>query len=159
LTYYDRKVQTHLDGTPIFKSAEDEAHEDSVAREIEEAFACQVRSFGRLALVDWYAIRDGRMVAVLELKSRTHSSDTYPTVFLNVRKWLALTQASLGLGVHAIYVVRFTDATRWVSLTEVDATKHAIGGTLRIVKSRNDIEPVIHVPVSAMSTVIVRQAA
>jgi hypothetical protein len=89
------------------------------------------------------------MVGVLELKSRTHASDRYPTVFLNVRKWLALNLAAVGLGVPALFVVRFTDDVRWVRIGAV-AGAVRIAGCRSIVKATSDIEPVIQVPVPDM---------
>lgn len=148
--YYGRSGAVHLDGTPIFKTAEDERNEQSTARLIEDQFHCSLRPFGCLSPIDWFAERDGRLVGVLELKARTHASDKYPTVFLNVRKWLALLLAANGLSVPALFVVRFTDCVRYILVSDIDASKVRIGGTKCVVKSRSDIEPVIEVPVGDM---------
>ncbi|GJF06718.1 hypothetical protein [Pseudonocardia sp. D17] len=149
--YYARTSATHLDGTPMFATAEDTRNEDQVAALVERAWRCRLHRFGTLAAVDWFATRDGRPVGVLELKSRTHPSGQYPTVFLNVRKWLALHLAAAGMGVPALFVVRFTDAIRWITLADVAAGAVRIGGTRRPVKSRSDVEPVIDVPVASMT--------
>ena len=151
MTYYDREKLTHLDGTPVFATTEDVRNEDEVARLCENAWRCDLHRFGQLSAVDWYATRVGRMVGVLELKSRTHESDRYPTVFLNVRKWLALQLAATGLGLPALFVVRFTDGVRWIRLADVNARAVRIGGTRHIVKSRSDVEPVIDIPISTLS--------
>lgn len=153
MSYYDRAPAQHLDGTPIFKTAADESSEQHVAQLIESRWGCALHSFGRLSPVDWYAERDGRLVGLLELKTRSHKIGTYPTVFLNVRKYLALQLGAVGLGVPALFVVRWTDALRWVEVASVDASSSTIGGCLRVVKSRNDVEPVIEVPVGAMREV------
>lgn len=150
MTYYDRSAATHLDGTAIFRNADDQRAERDVAEELQRVWKCEIGSFGVLAMIDWYAQRAGRLVAVLELKSRSHESSRYPTVFLNVRKWIALVMASVGLRVPAIYVVRFTDGTRYIPLSVVDAAAVRMGGTNRIVKSETDREPVIEVPISEM---------
>lgn len=150
MNYYDRREITHVDGTPIFQSAEDRSAEAEVAKEIEVAWGCTISRFGALSAVDWYAIRHGRLVGVLELKSRSHDLGKFSTVFLNVRKWLALSLASAGLGAPAVFVVRFTDCTRWVPLSDVDAGRMKIGGCVRRVKSDNDVEPVIEVGVEVL---------
>lgn len=152
-TYYDREVTAHIDGTPIFKTDDDERNESDVAAVLSEAWGCAIRSFGRLAPVDWYAERDGRVVGLLELKSRTHLSTQYATVFLNVRKWLALMLAACGMGVPSIFVVRFVDGVWWVPVAEIDARGVAVGGCVRVVKSRSDVEPVIEVPVETLRLV------
>ena len=149
-TYYNRNAATFVDGSAIFKTAEDERSEDETAKAIETVWCCECRSFGKLAPVDWFFVRTGRMVGVGELKTRTHASGQYPTVFLNVRKWLALSLAGNGLGVPAVFVVRFTDVVKWIDVSTIDASVVRVGGCTKIVKSRNDIEPVIEVPVMAM---------
>jgi hypothetical protein len=148
--YYARQAATHLDGSPIFKTADDERNERDVAAVVEAVWRCELHSFGRLSPVDWYATRAGRLVGVLELKSRTHPHDRYGTVFLNVRKWLALVLAATGLGCPAVFAVKFTDHTRWIDVADVDIRNARIGGCRTVVKARSDVEPVIEVPVSAM---------
>lgn len=147
-SYYQRTGIIGPDGGLEFTSPEDEAHEREVANQIEAAWSCHLRPFGRLSPLDWYAERHGRLVGVLELKSRSHASTTYPTVYLNVRKWLALQLAAIGLGVPALFVVRFTDTVKWTRIGMPETSTATIGGCLRLVKSRSDIEPIIEVPVT-----------
>jgi hypothetical protein len=154
MNYYDRTSLTYLDGTKIFKSEDDEKSEFEVAALLEKFWSCQMHSFGKLALIDWYAERAGRVIGVVELKTRSHAHDHYPTVFLNVRKWLALMMASIGLGVPGIFVVRFTDKVMWISIANIESDGVSIRGCKKIVKSRNDIEPVFDVPIAQMSDLI-----
>jgi len=148
--YYDRAVTQFTDGTPIFKSEADEQSESEIASLIEQSWKCQCHSFGKLAPIDWFFVRDGRLVGVGELKTRSHDSQKHSTVFLNVRKWLALHLAASGLGVPAVFVVRFTNETRWIDINKINASAVRLGGCKKIVKSRNDIEPVIEVPIHTM---------
>lgn len=148
--YYNRFANANTDGSPLFAMDHDKANETAFAGLVSQAWRCEMHPFGRLCPVDYYAVRDGRLSGVLELKSRSHASDRFPTVFLNVRKWLALQMASVGLGVPAVFSVQFADGPRWIRVDEIDARQHAIGGTMRPIKSRSDIEPVILVPVDTM---------
>ena len=150
MSYYDRTTTTHLDGSPIFKTDEDEQNEATIASTIEESWGCKLHSFGRLSPIDWWAERDGRVVGVAELKSRSHSVGKYPTVFLNVRKWLALILAGNGMGVPALFIVKWPDDARWIHVGTIDASMLRVGGCARTVKSRSDVEPVIDVPIDAM---------
>jgi hypothetical protein len=150
VSYYDRKTTTHLDGTPVFKTQEDEATQQEVADLVSKTLNCNLRSFGALSPIDWYCNRGGRIIGVLEFKARTHATTTYPTVFLNIRKWLALLLAATGMGVPAYYMVKFTDKLLWINIADVDASKVKLGGCQRVVKSRNDREPVIEIPIEAM---------
>ena len=159
MTYSDRKGSTNSDGSPLFATDYDKAREAEICTLVEQEWHCSMMPFGPLCPVDFYAIRDGRMVGVMELKSRTHKAYHYPTVFLNVRKWIALSMASAGLGVPAIFMVRFTDEIRFINVAKVDATKFKMGGTKKIVKSHTDIEPVIEVPVTDMTALATRPRA
>jgi hypothetical protein len=151
MNYYDRKATTYLDGTPVFKNKDDEAAQREVALLIEQTnLCCKVNSFGELSPIDWYCNRGGRIIGVLEFKARTHATTTYPTVFLNVRKWLALTLAAVGMGVPAYFFVKFIDKVLWVNIADVDASIVKMGGCSTRVKSRNDREPVIEVPIETM---------
>jgi len=145
--YYARQAR-HAPGDP-FANAADAAHERQVAAAIERCWQCQLHAFAPYAALDWFATRDDMLRAVIECKARSHAHDRYPTVFLNVRKWLALQLAAIGLGVPAMFVVKFTDTVLWTPVgVEMGAVE--IGGCARIVKSHADIEPVIEVPIEQM---------
>jgi hypothetical protein len=148
MTYYERSNVVHIDGSHIFRTQEDRDIEREVASQIEAAWRCQMHEFGALSPVDWYAVRMNRMIGVAELKARSHPFGSYPTVFLNVRKWLALSLASLGMGVPAVFVVKFSDSVYWIALAQIDPRQFRIAGCSRLVKAKNDIEPVIEVPIS-----------
>jgi hypothetical protein len=148
--YYWRQAATHIDGSPIFAKESDVKAERAVAARVSELWGCEVHWFGLLTAIDWYATRAGRLIGVLELKCRDHESTTFPTVFLNVRKWLALSMAEVGLGVPAVFVVQFRDGVWWVKVADIDARQHRIGGCKREMKFR-DIEPIIEVPIRAMT--------
>lgn len=126
----------------------------TVAEQIERHWNCKLHKFGSLCPIDWYAERAGRLVGVAELKSRTHASDTFSTVYLSVRKWLALSLASIGLGCPALFVVSFTDGVRWISVADVDASAIRICGVNRnkakAERDANAIEPIIDVPVASL---------
>lgn len=159
MSYYARQGLMNSDGTPLFATRSDAASEDDTARLVEQTWGASLHKFGPLAPIDFYAIRHGRLVGLLELKTRSHASDAFPTVFLNVRKWLALRMASMGIGVPAVFVARFTDDVRWIDVEEVDASKARMGGALRVVKASSDVEPVIEVPVAQMRALGPQQTA
>ena len=150
MSYYDRKYRTDDAGLRVFTTPDDHAAEDRAARVIESAWRCKLHRFPHYNGVDWYAERAGMMVAVLELKTRSHDSTKHDTVWLNIRKWLALGMARIGLGVPALFVVQFTDQLRYVDLGRIEADKHRIAGCRKVVKSYTDVEPVIEVEVASM---------
>lgn len=124
----------------------DKVAERVAAGELSKAWNCNLHSFGDFSPVDWYAEREGRTVANVEIKVRTHASDTYPTVYLSMRKWLALSLANVGMGVPGIFVAQFTDGLYYIDVGEVDARRHTIAGR-RDRGAANDLEPIIEVPI------------
>ncbi|WP_165253784.1 hypothetical protein, partial [Paludisphaera soli] len=113
---------------------------------------------GRFNPIDWYALRDGRIVAYVELKTRSHGPDAFPTVFLNQRKWLALTMSFVYTAVPSIFAVRFAgDEVRWIEVDRIDARRLEIAGCRQLVKARTDREPVIHVPIAEMHVLKTRR--
>jgi hypothetical protein len=83
--YYNRNAIVHLDGTRVFQSAEDQRNEREIAATLEKTWGCRIAAFGALSPIDWYAERHGRLVGLLEMKSRHHAHDLYEGAFLNVR--------------------------------------------------------------------------
>ena len=153
MNYYQRKPTFTPSGAPLFSNASDQASELETRQILGYLWDCEIKPFGQLSPVDFFAVREGSLVAVLELKTRSHASSKYPTVFLNLRKWGSLMLYHLGLDCPAFYVVRFTDGFRYINITSVDASKMKITGTKHIVKSHTDIEPIILVPVKDMEPV------
>lgn len=150
MSYYERSNILHLDGTRVFATKEDREAEREVAALVEKAWNCELHQFGALSPIDWYAVRAGRMVGLLELKSRSHACGTYQTTWLVVRKWLALMLGSIAFGVPAIFVVKFTDRVMWIPLREINASRIVIGGCTRYVKAVSDINPMIEIPVEQL---------
>lgn len=151
--YYKRQPATHVDGSRIFVTAEDEAKERTVAEQVATRWRCDVHRFAKLAPIDYYAERDGRVVGLFELKNRDHASTTYDTVYLSLRKWLALLLAETGLGVPALFVVQFTDGVWWCKARDVNPREHgvSISGATFKPKKESDVEPVIEVPIAMMT--------
>jgi hypothetical protein len=149
--YYSRENQPHRVFGYTFKTKEDEKNEKWIASLLESKWNCECKSFGHFSPIDWWFEFNGVMIGIGELKARPHKWDKFKTVYLNVRKWLSMQLATIGLGVPAIFVVKFTDNVMWINIKDVDASRHIIGGCTKIVKSRNDIEPIIEVPINSMS--------
>ena len=153
VSYYERATGTNSDGTPTFATDADSDSEQHVIGVLSREWGCEIAHFGKLCPVDFYVLKHGRLAAIMELKTRSHNAARFATVFLNVRKWLALTMASVALGVPAIYCVRFTNEIRWVNVLAIDARRVRMGGCMEVVKSRSDVEPVIEVGVAIMKAV------
>jgi hypothetical protein len=151
---FDRLNLVHLDGTRIFHTRADTETEDAIAEEIARHWNCTLNRFAPLCPIDWYAERNGRLVGLAELKNRTHASHTYPTVFLSVRKWLALSLGSMGLDCPALFIANFTNGVRWINVADIDARAIRICGASRnrakMMADGSAIEPIIEVPIASL---------
>jgi hypothetical protein len=142
----------HVDGTLIFNSKKDEANEQAIAELLAAAWGCEVRPFAKLSVLDFYAVREGRLVGVAELKSHPYESTKYPTTWLAVRKYMALVLADIALGVPGVFVARFADKSFWIPISQI----YAKGAVMRGItgeneyKRRGDTEPIINVPIKNM---------
>lgn len=145
-----RERLTHIDGTAVFKNAADLANELRVATRLGQVWGCQVKPFAALSPIDWYAERYGRMVGVLEVKSRPHASDKFPTVFLAVRKYLTLLLAATAHNCPAVFVADLIDGIFWLPLARIDGARVRIAGNMAVIRDASAIEPVIDVPIASM---------
>lgn len=139
-----------------FVTAEDEKREREVATIIEQEWDCKLRKFGKLDPIDFWAERDGYVVAFFEIKCRNISSTLYETVFVTLRKFLDLLRAqewSDGQA-KAFVVVRWTDRIGWLHVNDIQP------GSLTVLRrsdfrAENDVEPAFEVPVSAFKTLTI----
>ena len=147
MSEHDRFVNS--DGTFHFSNPEDAAKEKAFIDLAETEWKCSMHRYGITAPVDFYASRHGRPAAHVELKARSHASDRYDTVFLSLRKWLALQLLSAGTGLPAFYAVAFTDKTGYIEIQSVNASRVEVNGR-NAQRTRTDREPLIHVPVASL---------
>jgi hypothetical protein len=130
------------------------AAEQEIATLIELAWGATAHRYAQFDSIDWWIEKDKRCVAYVEMKDRSHPFGKYPTTFLALRKWLALTLAAL-TGPKSLFVVRFTDGIYWVNVHKVDPTALIVNGRTDRIGNPNDIEPLIEVPNEIMEKVMV----
>lgn len=150
--YRQRTQKYTLDGAPIFTTDEDVANERKVASALEQAWGCSLHHLGIYSPVDWWAERHGQPVGWVEIKSRDYAAgEAYETELLNLRKWLSLMLLTATTDIPAMFVSKVGDVIRWIPVSSIDArTLRVIAPKGGIIKSRNDREPCILVPHSAM---------
>lgn len=150
MSYYDGRQRDPVRG---WKTVEDDQREAEIAELLSAAWGCQLHKWGPYAPLDWWASRDGQVLAVIEAKSRSHASTDHQTVWLNWRKFAELGNVEERHGVKAVFVVQFTDGLFFVPWREIDGTQHCIGGFRERFKSASDIEPMVEVPVASMKRI------
>ena len=121
------------------------------------AWNCDVVTMPRFAVWDWVMVRDGALVGVGEFKRRLHEAGGYPTVFLALPKFRALTWASEHLDCPALFVVQFNDGIRWISVPdEVGGMTLTVGGRHDRPDVPTDIEELVEVPIARMHRLAAR---
>ena len=104
---------------------------------------------------DLYGTRKDHQSALFEVKTRTHTHDTYPTVFLSLRKVVRLNDLALSLGWKPVFVANFKDSVFVKRILYADLQDFAVKPVGR--KDRgltNDTELCYLLPVAKMSRLV-----
>lgn len=143
----------------ILERRVDVDNENAAARRLEAAWAVKLHRYPRLHTVDWYAERADELVGYAEIKVRTCTATTYPTVYLSLRKYSSLMMLENATGIRSTFVAGFAcGALLWTPIRDVDARQIIIAG--RSDRGRpEDREPMILVPIPGMIPVPALEAA
>ena len=127
----------------------DRVNEDRIASQISSAWHCSMRRYPAYSLIDFYAEREGNVVANVEVRCRSHALGAYPSVLLSVPKYLTMHAASIALGVPSLYVWGFADdEVRWVDVTRL--APRAARVLSRAQGPRINTEPVLHIELAEL---------
>lgn len=137
----------------IRHTAEDRAREDRAVAAIASIYEGSFQSYGPMNVVDGFITDGGRMTGVYEVKCRNVDHDTYPTVFLSWRKYMALTFASVTSAVSPLFIVGWQNVAGWVDVWNVPAHRAFLNGRRDRAGAPNDLEPIIEVPVALFDLV------
>lgn len=149
VTYYDR---TLVNGTE-WRQPEDASVEDLVRQHLADRWQCEVIEYPQFHGIDWYAVRDKKVIANIEFKGRKHVSGKYPTVYLSQNKYLTLLVSTIATNVAGLFVARWADGlVRMVDVTQLIPGNLQVAGAgrLRNGETRLAVEPMIEIPVSQM---------
>ena len=99
--------------------------------------------------IDWWIEKDRKTVAVAELKTAfAHKGYAY----LNLRKYLNLKWASDFLNIPALIIFQFkTGEIYWENVNKLEGQTVILGS--KIMKSNNDIEPGVSIPVENLKKI------
>lgn len=129
-----------------------------MARKLEIAWECKMQRIeGAMGQVDYYRYNlAGVLTAACEFKDRSVGGNayaTYPSVYMALRKWVALQLISMALDPLGLFVVQYTDCLCWVDVNEIGVTKVIRGGRYDRPGVENDVEPIIEVPVTKLHVI------
>jgi len=103
-----------------YETATNRADERATADVLEPVWHCKLRRLPPLSPVDYYAERDDRLVALVEIKCRERPLSAYPVVWIDAHKWWMMRDAAEGFHTRALFVVRCSDVILYCDLESVD---------------------------------------
>jgi hypothetical protein len=134
---------------PVYETDEQIAGEEGFARQLSKLYGAEVMRTPKFYPFDFTFVRDKKVAALVELKTRTNSMDAYPTYMLSAHKFVSARSYSHYLDLPALLYVRWScGAIGWLNMGKSDPCKIAPGGR-RDRGDAQDIEPVVHWPISA----------
>jgi hypothetical protein len=144
---------------PVYETEADRIREAAVAAKVKAFLAgpmapsCTAVKLKPFAPVDFALCKtDGTVLGFLEVKVRTCKSDTYPTYMISLDKLLELNRLSSDVPCGVFLAVQWEDRLGVTKAPIMPAGGVVMGGR----KDRGDemdVEPVVHIPVSAFETV------
>ena len=145
-------MNNHTDGSPLYVDDLDHQNQERVRALLEQAWHCKLMTFGKLAIVDYFALQHDRICGVVEIKGARYESTKWGTALCSVRKYDALLRHQICFGVPGLFVADFTDGVWFIRAGDIDHTKFSLKGR-KDRTSATDIEPLIEVPVASMRMV------
>ena len=128
--------------------------EEILKADLERAWGCKLHHLPQFYHVDFFAEREGVLVAWVEVKQRNCTSTQYPTVFMNVdRKFKHL--IAHAETAPAYFVVRWSDnVTRFIDVRDVRSEWLGEGQeSNRWGVGEHDREAVFLIPIDEMRVV------
>jgi Holliday junction resolvase-like predicted endonuclease len=140
---------------PIYEQESDREAQAHVASILERRWNCKAAPLPRNYTVDCVLHRgeSKAVIALVEIKCRTNSSQAYPTYILSASKLDRMKSLSATMSVPALLVVKWTDIIGFISIRRLPKSlKFYIGGR-DDRKDTQDKEPVIHIPISIFNKI------
>jgi hypothetical protein len=138
--------------TPRYQTSEHRRREEEVAAKLAGRWGCMMHRTPDYDHVDYFAFREDRCVAVLELKCRDHHRTKFDTVYLSARKYVALLLMGTAQSLAPLFVVQWADALGYVNVATLPPCWLHLAGR-RDRGAENDIEPCFEVPVDLFTLV------
>jgi len=133
----------------IYETQIDLDNEKSIRKTIETACGMHLRKMSIKYSLDFIGFRNGKAVAVIEVKKRHNRYSKYKTVILSLAKWNRGVEFHRVNDLKFIFCVQFDDGYFFYEYQNDDKFNVEIGGR-RDRNDDQDIEPVIHIPIVRM---------
>lgn len=137
---------------PTYENAGDVRGQHDVALALCAAWGVSARPCPKFYELDYMLVRGEAVRALVEIKRRTNAHDAYPTYMVSAHKWVRGIQWDEVLSVPYFLVVEFTDGI-WYCRAKGVRGELRYGGRVDRGDAQ-DMEPVVHVPMSAFKMVV-----
>lgn len=101
---------------PVYESEQDLFNERQLAVKAERAWRCEMVKQSKFNQFDYAAVRDGRVVAFVEMRVRSTPLRKYPTMILSANKLQAAQAMHMATGLPCLFLVQWTDVAGFVSM-------------------------------------------
>jgi len=131
---------------PTYETNADHIVEELIADQLRDTWKCALSRTPRKYPYDYVAEVNGKVAALIEIKSRNNAHDKYPTYMISADKIVTCQTAASTLGLRFFLVVSFNDQLMYWVYRKDDFTVD-LGGR----RDRNDDadwEPVVHIPMT-----------
>ncbi len=136
---------TEKDGPLIYENEHTLANERVVISALAEKWGVGVVKLPRRYSVDFALLRDKKVMAWAELKSRGNPIHTYPTYQVSLHKYLNLAALCRDTSIISLLIVEWQDCVGYVNIpTPIDIV---FGGTTKR-GDWEDQEPMVEIPIS-----------
>ena len=136
---------------PFYENAADRRNEEDVAAKLEKAWGCTLTKLPLDYRVDYVATRGG-IKALIEIKRRNVSINSYPTIMLSMHKVFYARQFAQMCMAQPIFVIQYDDALVNINLTE--KPDHVDLGGRKYRGDDQDIEIVYHYSTSRLKLIM-----
>ena len=130
---------------PIYETKKDLENEVSLSGFVSKQWNCTMQKLQPRDHFDYAAVRDGEVVAFIEMKTRSNKMQHYPTYMISMTKVINAGITNAATGIPCFLVVRWVDHVGYVNMSNVKSTVKMGGRTDR--SDPQDVEPVCHIDI------------
>lgn len=128
---------------PFYESDIDRSNEAAAIAVLADLYECSYRKLPISYGLDYALVRpDNSLLAIAEVKCRSNSSQTYPTIFVSALKRMKALELRRALNIPTLFVPVYTDGIFLIDFKEKPDSV-TIGGR-KDRGDKADIEPMIH---------------
>jgi hypothetical protein len=133
---------------PRYETADDRQRQREAVYYLSAATGTTAVETPPLTRWDYEMVRDGRVLALVEVKFRKCSSATYPTFMVSEGKATTLRDHAIASGCAGGFLVNWIDAAGWLRIDTLVPDGWSVGSGGRCDRGDPmDVERVVHFPI------------